>query len=441
VKFSEHLGKGAWAFASRGLPLLYAIALIAVARVIPKEEFGVLAVFQTFFTIIFSFSDSFALQAIVKFGVEPDVVIEELVTMTTLLFLAFLGAALAILLLFPGFVSRVLNIPQLEPLMSYLAIFALFTTPRVVFSKVLQMRFRMKEIFFVDFANFGIASIILVIMMILGKIQNAESVIRVTMVSGLLSSLVAIVLVRPFMRYRPKYSRAMLTRISEFVRYQAAAGLVSSAQQNFDILIVSGFMGAVGVGIYNGAKMLFRGFYIIRDTMILFVFPATSKYHSRGEIGTLRIILEKSVSFLTLGLIPLGIVLAIGAPFIFHILYGVKYDASIPVFRALLLSILFFPMQTVFNAAMAGMGKIKEEFWIFTVSFIVNVIFSFALLALTHNLVGAAVAFVVASGVQSVQLYLYIQKHVGLNDRQLWIRGFGDFFSYFRSLVARRNEV
>jgi Na+-driven multidrug efflux pump len=98
-------------------------------------------------------------------------------------------------------------------------------------------------------------------------------------------------------------------------------------------------------------------------------------------------------------------------------------------------------MQTVFNAAMAGMGKIKEEFWIFTVSFIVNVIFSVALLALTHNLVGAAVAFVVASGVQSVQLYLYIQKHVGLNDRQLWIRGFGDFFSYFRSLVARRNEV
>ncbi|HET6402411.1 MAG TPA: oligosaccharide flippase family protein [Candidatus Kapabacteria bacterium] len=441
MKFSEHIGKGAWAFASRGLPLLYAIALIAVARVIPKEEFGVLAVFQTFFTMIFSFSDSFALQAIVKFGVEPEVVIEELVTMTTLLFLAFLGMALAILLLFPGIVSRLLNIPQLEPLMPYLAIFALFTTPRVVFSKVLQMRFRMKEIFFVDFANFGIASIILVIMMMLGKIQNAESVIRVTMVSGLLSSLVAIVLVRPFLRYRPKYSRAMLARISEFVRYQAAAGLVSSAQQNFDILIVSGFMGAVGVGVYNGAKMLFRGFYIIRDTMILFVFPATSKYHSRGEIGTLRIILEKSVSFLTLGLIPLGIVLAIGAPFIFHILYGVKYDASIPVFRVLLISILFFPMQTVFNAAMAGMGKIKEEFWIFTVSLVVNVILSAALLAFTHNLVGAAVAFAVASGVQSVQLYFYIQKHVGLDKRQLWIRGFGDFFSYFRSLVARRNEA
>ncbi len=372
-----------------------------------------------------------------KFGVEPEVVLEELVTVTTLLFILFLGTALTILLLFPGTFSGLLNIPQLGHLIPYLAVFAVFTMPRVVLSKVLQSKFRMKEIFFVDFANFGVATIAILSFLLMGKIHSAESVIHITMLSGLLSSLVAIILVRPFLRYRIQYSRTMLRRISEFVRYQAAMGMVSTAQQNFDVLIVSGFTGAIGVGIYNGAKMLFRGFDVIRETMTLFVFPATSKFHSRGEIGTLRTILEKSVSFLFLGLIPIGIVLAIGAPLIFHTIYGIKFDASIPIFRVLLLSVTFYPIQMVFGVAMTGMGKIKEAFRMFTITLTVNVVMASAILAITHELIGAAIAFVVASAVQTVQLYLYMQNHVGLDKKRLFTRGFGDGMNHLRGFLSR----
>ncbi len=410
-----------------------------VARTVTPAEFGTLSVFQTLFTILFTFSDGFALQAIVKFGVEPEVEIEELVTVTALLFIAFLGTAVAILLLFPVLFSRLLNIPQLAQLIPYLAVFALFTMPRVVFSKVLQTKFRMKEIFFVDFANFGVAAIALFTMLILGKIHTAESVIRITMISGLLSSLVAIVMVRPFMRYRPKYSRMMLTRISEFVRYQAASGVVSTAQQNFDVLIVSGFTGAVGVGMYNAAKMLFRGFTVIRETMTLFVFPATSKYYSRGEMETLRNIIEKTVSFLFLTLIPTAIILEIGAPLIFHVLYGAKFDASIPVFRVLLVAVLFYPIQMVFNVTMTGMGKIKEAFRMFLVTFIVDAVIASVLLALTHSLIGAAIAFVIAAMVQTTQLYVYIKRSVGFKPRRLIARGIRDTLSFAQSIRQNRS--
>jgi teichuronic acid exporter len=436
LKFSNHLGKGLWAFASRGLPVPYAFALIMVARSIAPTEFGILSVFQTLFTILFTFSDGFALQAIVKFGVEPEVELEELVTVTSLLFIAFLGTALTVLLLFPSTFSTLLNIPQLGHLIPYLAIFAVFTMPRVVLSKVLQSKFRMKEIFFVDFANFGVASIAIFISLLMGRIHSAESVIHITMLSGLLSSFVAIILVRPFLRYRVKYSRKMLNRISEFVRYQAAMGVVSTAQQNFDVLIVSGFTGAIGVGMYNGAKMLFRGFDVIRETMTLFVFPATSKFHSRGEISTLRIILEKSVSFLFLGLMPLGFILAIGAPFIFHTLYGLKFDASIPIFRVLLITVIFFPIQMVFGVAMTGMGKIKEAFRMFTITLVVNIALASTILALTHELIGAAIAFVTASAVQTVQLYIYLQRHIGLDKKRLLARGFTDVANHLKGLLS-----
>ena len=231
----------------------------------------------------------------------------------------------------------------------------------------------------------------------------------------------------------------MLVRISEFVRYQAAMGIVSTAQQNFDVLIVSGFTGAIGVAMYNGAKMLFRGFDVVRETMSLFVFPASSKYHSRDEIGILRTILEKSVSFLALGIIPIGIILAVAAPVIFHALYGIKFDSSIPIFRVLLLSVLFFPIQMVFGVAMTGMGKIKESFRMFTITLVVNVALASTLLAITHELVMAAIAFVVASAVQSVQLYIYIQRDIGLDEKQLWTRGFNDVRSYIRNHILKQT--
>ena len=71
MKLSEHLNKGVWALADRGLPFIYAIAQIVVARVLGLEEYGTYVIFQVIFNMLFAFTDNFALQAIVKYGVEP----------------------------------------------------------------------------------------------------------------------------------------------------------------------------------------------------------------------------------------------------------------------------------------------------------------------------------------------------------------------------------
>jgi O-antigen/teichoic acid export membrane protein len=431
MRFSEHLGKGTWAFASRALPLVYAIALIMVARSVPREEYGTLVVFQTLFTILFTFSDGFALQAIVKFGVEPNVNIEELVTVTSTLFVSFLAFAVTLLVILREFVASVLKNGSLVELLPWLALFAMLTIPRVVFAKVLQGNFRMKEIFFVDFSNFGVAAILIVVLLVTDRIHSALDVIRITVATGLLSSTIATILVRPYLKFRLRYSRKMLLRISNFVRYQAAMGLASTAQQNFDTLVVSSFTGPAGAAVYGTAKMLFRGFDILRETMTLFVFPAASKYYSRNDLTTLRAILEKSVSLLYLILIPAGIALAFGAPLIFHVLYGAKYDASVPIFRILLIGLLAFPVQMVFGVALSGMGKIKELFRFFVRSLSINMILAIVLVQLI-GIAGAAIALVIASMVITTQMFIEIDKQVGVSASGLLTRGFRDALSHVR---------
>src|ERR1017187_10091083 len=100
MKLSSHLDKGFCALADRGLLSIYAVAQIAIARVLGLEQYGTYVIFQVIFNMLSSFTDNFALQAIVKYGVEPEIELEALVTSTTILFFSFLVPILLIFNLF-----------------------------------------------------------------------------------------------------------------------------------------------------------------------------------------------------------------------------------------------------------------------------------------------------------------------------------------------------
>src|SRR5579871_3146473 len=108
MKLSDHLNKGFWAVADRGLLAIYAVAQIVIARVLSLEEYGTYVIFQVIFNMLSSFTDNFALQAIVKFRVEPGIDLEALVTTTSILFLGFLAPILILFNIFPGAISGTL---------------------------------------------------------------------------------------------------------------------------------------------------------------------------------------------------------------------------------------------------------------------------------------------------------------------------------------------
>jgi O-antigen/teichoic acid export membrane protein len=440
VKFSQHIGKGVWGLAGRGLPMVHAVALILlVVNALPRTEFGGYNVFQSVYILLFMFSDNFALQAIVKYGVEPDVDLTELLSTTFTIYAAFLLSAIIPLIIWPTFWGRLLNSPTLPDLMPWMAAFIVVTIPRAFISKILQMRFHVKEIFFVDLANFGLSAIILTAFVILGKIHTAEDVIRVTVFCGLLSSLVALWLGRKDIFVQPRFSRNMTKRIVEFGKYQSGTGLASSLMNSLDALMVSKFTGAVGVAVYGSAKNLYRLFDVFRDTQTMFVFPASSKYYSRGEFGTLRTIIEKAISFLYLIMVPLAILLIVLAPQIFQVLYRGKYNEAVPVFQILMCAALILPIQMVLSTSMVGFGKMKQFFRVMIVSFVINIIAAFALL-LTTGVNGAAIAFVIGLAAQAFQFFFIVKQEVGFETRELFFRGWRDALAYAKRRSSKAPE-
>lgn len=438
MKLSEHLDKGIWTLAARGLPFVYAIAQFAVAKVMSLEELGTYVIFQVIFNMLFAFTDNFALQAIVKYGVEPEINVEALISATTTLFLGFLIPILLIFNVLPGPIGHLLGNPHLGQLFPMLALYVLVSAPRVVFAKVLQMRFRMKEIFFIDLSNFGLGGLLLAIGLAQHQIQHADQVIWRTIFSAIFASGVAIWFGSKFVRLRFEYSKEMFRRIQTFVRYQGATGLVSILQQNIDQLVVTGFTGPAGAAVYGMAKNLYRVFDVMRDSVTLLVFPATSKYYSRGDIATVRTILEKAVGFLYVVLIPVSLGLFLLMPVFLHAAYDTKFDPSIPIFRILVVGSLVLPVQMVFISTMVGMGRVKEMFRIIATGLSINVAVSVALLP-TIGIIGAAISFVVGDAIQAFMSYRRIVEWTGFDTSGLLRGSFSNAFTFLRSRIGPKR--
>ncbi len=440
MKFSSHLTKGTWAMAGRGLPAVYAAVNVVLMTVMSKGEFGTFVLFQTINTILFTFADNFAFQAIVKFGVEPDMNLQELLSTTSALFLGFALAVLSLMFLLSDPLSSLLKNPELPSLLPALSILVLVTAPRVVAYKVLQMRFRMREMFFVDLVNYGTSSAVLIVLVGQHSIHHAIDVIEVTIVANALSALLGMILVRNEMRLVPRFSKTTYRRILDFVRYQSGIGVVSVLQQQSDSLLVSSFVGPVGLASYAGAKLFYRGFEIVRDTTALFVFPASSKYHSRGELATLKRLLEKAVGFLYLLLVPIGIVLCFAAPFLYHLIYGHKYDASIPVFQVLTAASLVLPLQIVLATAIGGIGQVREAFRITLAAFLLNITIALILLP-QIGIIGSAIAFVSGTACQAILTYRQIERTVGFELSGVLRGSMRDTRNFAREILNKFNRT
>jgi O-antigen/teichoic acid export membrane protein len=425
MKFSQHIGKGSWGFGSKLMPALYGIVTVLIIKSLVKEEYGELVLFQTLFGMIFTFSDNFALQSIVKFGVEENNDLHEVLSASSILFFGFLFFSLGAFALFPSQIGSLLNSSALPMLVPYLIILVIVTIPRVLVSKVFQMRFHTKELFIVDAINFGLASVIVLILALTHHLSTAVDVIHITIICGALSSVVGMLIARDIKLWKMRYSRPMLKKIFHFTRYQTATGTVHVFQQNLDNLLVPAFIGIEALASYNTAKIFFRGFDVLRETQGMFVFPATSKYYSRGDIPTLKKIIEKAVSFSYLAMIPIALLLVFFAGDIFHILYGNKYDESIPLFQLLLISTLFLPMVMVGMSSMVGIGRVSEVFKIISGSLVLNSIAAVILLPAIGS-EGAAISYSFAMAFQAFFVYRSLRQVVPLEPGSLLFRGIAD---------------
>jgi O-antigen/teichoic acid export membrane protein len=397
VEFGKHLGKGIWGFADKVLPVLYGAGyVLLVIRVLPEEEFGNFVLVQEVFLVLSALAAAFGLQPLLKFAAEEGGQRDGVVTIAFVLHAAFLAVASAVLFAVLPLLPGVLNAPTLAPLLPYIPALLAASLLRNFALALLQSRFMIREVFWVDAFHFVGAPFLVWVVSRLHLFDSALDLVAVNIVSLGASSLAGLWLIRSTFRLTARVERDDLRRMWEYGSYSLGSIISFQVYTRSDTFILAAFTGPVQVAVYNSVKVFVRVYEMVAQVVQMFVLPATARLASLGERASLRALLEKAVLFLTVALVPVTLLFLLAPAPLLRLIYGMKYADAAPLLPLFGLLTFAVPLLTVCSNVLLGLGEAKKSFLLGLLMFGVSVGAEFALIPWGGG-TGAAAAYVLAS--------------------------------------------
>ncbi len=419
MNLSEHLNSGIWTVADKVLLLLYGFGvIILVANVLPPEEFGAFSLFQSIFLILGVLADSIFLQPMVKFASEHEAEVPEVLAGS---FNLYVSSMLVSGFIFAGFaetLGTMFRSPELTRMMPLLTVFIALTIFRNVGIRYQQIFLRINAIFWIDLAFFGPVLILTVLANALGMFHTAMDFLILNLIGGGLSSIVAIGFCARAFRTMPLFRvpRQEYSRMMSFARYQAGTSALLTLQQWADVLIVGLYYTPSEVAVYTAAKNMYRFLDAVREGATLLVVPLTSKLYTQGDFKGLSNLIEKMLFISFAALVPLSLVLALGAYPLLHILYKGQYDAAVTVFQILILTGFTLPLALVGTNALIGMGKARSLFMATLGAVATFFVASYFLVPYMASR-GAALAVFISMTVLAILQFFAMRQEVQLSAR------------------------
>ena len=227
---------------------------------------------------------------------------------------------------------------------------------------VLQARFMLREVFWTDAAHFLGTPILVWVVSRMNLFDTALDLMLINIVSLSASSIVGVLLARRVMAMSLMPRGAELRRVVDYGRY-ATGGLLSYlVYSKADTFILSAFTGPVQVAVYNSVKVFTRIYEMLPQVVQMIVLPAASRLSSRHDEAGLLALVEKSMLFLSVSMIPVFLVFLFGASPLLEILYQGRYIEAAPILRVFSVLALAVPTIAVGSNVLLGLGKVRMSF-------------------------------------------------------------------------------
>lgn len=389
-----------------GVRVISFLVMIALARLILPEAFGLVA----YATVFIAFAQIFVNQgfsdAIVQF---PQLSREHLDTAFWASLLT--GGLLSITSFFSS--SAIANLfrePQLIPIIRWLSPIFLLSGLSSVQQAILRRELAFKSLTIRSLAANLVSSIIAVIMALSG--YGVWSLVAKILVTAIVN----VVMLWQVSDWRPDF-RLSLIRFKELFLFGiniVGGDFVDFLSVHSGDFLIGYFLGPVALGYYTLAYNLL----IVTTDLLISVpnavaFPLLSSLQTdpaavKRAFGKV-IFLQSIVAFpIFLGVAALSSELIVQ-------LYGTPWIASIPVLQLLMLIGIVRSAMYIYSSVFRAAGKPSWRFWIYLLTAAMNVI-SFALVV-RLGIVAVAASYVIVSYLLMPLYFLMIRKLIGVSIR------------------------
>jgi O-antigen/teichoic acid export membrane protein len=415
MEFGKYLAKGVWGLADKALPVVYGIGYVwLVIRVLPEEEFGNFVLVQEIFLVISGLATAFALQPLLKFSSEENARLEGIVSASLLLNGLFVAVASLIVVACSAQAGTVFNSPSLSVLMLYVPAMLAASFFRNFTLALLQSQFMVQQVFWTDAVHFVGAPFLVWVMSRLHRFDSAMDLVCINIVSLSASSLAGLWFARTMMHVRLRPPVNAVRQVWDYGKYSLGNVVSSLFSTKADSFILSAFTGPVQVAVYNSAKVFVRIYEMAAQVVQMFVLPAASRLSSQGSYPSLKALTEKSILFLTLGLLPVTVLFLVFPEILVHLLYGGRYAGAEPLLRIFSFLTFVVPVAAIGSNVLMGLGEARLSF-ILGIQVLVASLAAFLICIPPWGTAGAGAGYVAASVITAVLTVRLLVRFVPLS--------------------------
>jgi O-antigen/teichoic acid export membrane protein len=436
LELGKHLNKSLWGLADKALPVAYGIGYVyLVIRVLPEEEFGGFVLIQEIFLILSGLATALALQPLLKFAAEDTRDTGGIITVSLVLDFLFVAFTAGVLVLLREPLSASLNAPVLPPLLLQLPALMAASFIRNFALVLLQSRFLISRVFWVDAVHFLGAPILVWVYSRMHLFDSAMDLVFISIVSLSASSLLALILTWPLLRWNLRPTMREIRRVWEYGCFSLGGVVSYSVYSKADTFILSAFTGPAHVAVYTSAKIFTRIFDMVTQIIQMFILPGTSLLASRGDQPGLKAVLEKSLLFSTIGMFPIMILCIFVADPLVNLVYGGRYPDAVLILQVFGLMSLAIPAFAIGSSVLMGLGEARVSFFLGIYALVFSIA-SYVVAILWWGAPGAAIGVVFSSFVIAGIALKLVRRHVPFTLREVLSRR-QDILMFIRSRGRR----
>lgn len=170
------------------------------------------------------------------------------------------------------------------------------------------------------------------------------------------------------------------------------ANLINMINLQADVALLGYFLNATNVGYYSAATGLSKFFLVIPQAIQTVSYPATSEYWSKKNMPGLQKMLDKSMRYSALALMPAGLAIGLFAEDMVVSIYGQGFQQSaIPLQILLIGTVIFGVGCTSIGGLLAGINRPDLSLKAAGISAAINVMLNIVLIP-KLGISGAAIA-------------------------------------------------
>lgn len=436
MELGRHLGKGIWGLADKALPVVYGLGyVLLVIRVLPEVEFGNWVLLQEIFLLVSGLATAFALNPLLKYAAEAGEDHRDTISAAVLMNGGFLVTVSVLLNAFRQPLGMMFHSGGLGDLMVYLPAMLAASFIRNLALVLLQSRFMVREQFYTDAVHFLGAPFLTWIWSRLHLFDQAVDLVFINILSLSCSSLVGLFYTRGIVRLTARPAQGPLRKVWSYGVYSLGGILSTLFSGRADSFVLAAFTGPVQVAVYNSVKIFIRAYEMVTQVVQMFLLPGASHFSSRGETASLKIVVEKSLLFGTVAMIPVFLIFFFLAEPLVLAVYQGRYLAGIPQLQLFALMAFFIPALAVATSTLLGLGEARIGFVLGIQTLAAAVILYLVLIPLL-GITGATLGYILSSIALCWLAMRQLRRFVPFTAGEV-LRRWRDIYAYVRKWAMR----